>query len=127
MNPYFIFYNANPKNNYGNDCTIRAISLLTNKSWYEVYDDICLLGREVCDMPSSNRIWSRYLQLLGYTRYDIDPSARYNVNEFCHYHPINKYLLCLNEHVVAVMGGHFYDTNDIGYEFPLYYWKLERR
>lgn len=29
----FRFYNANPKGRRVNDCTVRAISLATNRSW----------------------------------------------------------------------------------------------
>lgn len=33
----FLKYNTNPVGRRGNDCTIRAISLFTGKTWDEVY------------------------------------------------------------------------------------------
>ena len=33
----YVFYNANSFKRYINDCTIRAISLATNKSWNDTY------------------------------------------------------------------------------------------
>ena len=37
----FIKYNNNPKQNKTNDCVIRSISLALNKSWEDVYKDLC--------------------------------------------------------------------------------------
>lgn len=124
MNPYFIFYNRNPINNYGNDCVIRSISLLLDKTWYEVYDNITALGRRMCDMPSSNIVWGQYLFDNGYRKQysNTDHFNRYDVNCFCHLHPLGKYLLQLKDHVVAVIDGHFYDTMDIGNNYPIMYW-----
>ena len=34
----FKYYNANPFGRRINDCTVRAISLATNRTWNETYD-----------------------------------------------------------------------------------------
>ena len=34
------FYNANPRGNFVNDCTIRAISLAEGKTWDETYMEL---------------------------------------------------------------------------------------
>lgn len=120
----FVFYNKNPKNNFGNDCVIRAISFLLNTSWYSVYDDITALGREMCDMPSSNIVWGKYLESKGYTRQFLysDQHNWCDVNMFCHSHPHGRYLLCLKEHVTPVIEGHYYDTAEIGDEKVIAFW-----
>lgn len=35
----FIYYNANPYGRLINDCTVRAISLATNNSWNDTYEE----------------------------------------------------------------------------------------
>ena len=120
----FIEYNANPVNNLVIDCTIRAISVLTGLSWTEVYDGICAEGRRMFNMPSSNAVWSSYLRKLGYRRYlqkNTCPDC-YTVRHFCIDHPNGLYLLCLDEHVVAVKDGYYYDTWNCGDETVIYYW-----
>ena len=50
--------NPNPGRRIVGDCVIRAIAILLDLSWEEVYDDIAVLGRRMYDMPSSNEVWS---------------------------------------------------------------------
>lgn len=40
----FIFFNPNPDRSIVGDCVIRGISLLMNKSWEEVYLNVCNEG-----------------------------------------------------------------------------------
>lgn len=35
---------------------------------------------------------------------------------------MGRYLLALDQHVVAVVDGDYYDTWDSGNEIPIYYW-----
>jgi hypothetical protein len=46
----------------------------------------------------------------------------YTVRDFANEHPHGKYLLVLDEHVVTVVDGDYYDTLDPGDEIPRYYW-----
>ena len=48
----FIYFNPNPQQKVVGDCTIRAISLLTEQDWKQVYISLTLLGFDECDMPS---------------------------------------------------------------------------
>ena len=40
----YSYYNNNPYNRHIDDCTIRAISLLTDMSWNEVYEELSNLA-----------------------------------------------------------------------------------
>ena len=124
----FIQSNPNPKNRIVGDCVVRAISILLNKTSEEVYEDICVLGREMYDMPSSNEVWSEYLYSKGYTRKIIPDRcpACYTVRQFCEDHRFGEYLLAMGTHVVTVIDGNYYDTWDSGQEIPIYYWRKER-
>ena len=121
----FVYYNANPVHNLVIDCTVRAISFFTGKSWDEVYDDICAEGKRQRNMPSSNAVWSEYLRRFGYSRVPLPNTCPlcYTVKDFCIDHPHGRYLLALYEHVVAVEDGYYYDTWDSGDKTVLYYWR----
>lgn len=123
----FIFKNPNPSGSYVGDCVIRAISIASGKSWYEIYVDLCLQGLIMYDMPSSNRVWSEYLKSKGYNRYIIpnDCPDCYTVKDFCSEHFKGTYILGTGSHVIAVINGSYLDTWDSGDESPIYYWTKE--
>lgn len=124
----YIFYNTNPANKIVGDCVIRGLSILLQKRWDEVYDDLMYLGKQMCDMPSSNAVWSEYLYQHEYTRRiipDTCPSC-YTVRRFCDDHRNGAYLLATGSHVVAVIDGNYYDTWDSGDEIPVYYFKRRK-
>lgn len=123
----YINYNPNPMGLSVGDCTIRAISKVTNKSWKTTYLNLVLQGYKMYDMPSANRVWGEYLREIGYVRRIIPDTCPncYTVRDFCMEHPIGRYILGTGEHVVAVVDGYYYDSWDSGNEIPIYY--FERR
>ena len=123
----FVLYNANPEKIDVIDCTIRAISLLLNQTWEDTYIGIAAHGLLMHNMPSSNKVWGEYLKRNGYIRARLPNTCPdcYTVKDFCNDFPIGSYLLALDEHVVAVIDGKYYDTWDSGNEVPLYYWRKE--
>lgn len=121
----FIYFNANPVLNIVEDCVVRAISVLTNRPWEVVHDDICYKSGLMYDMPESNAVWGAYLKDLGYVRGELPDTCPicYTVLEFCKDHPKGKYLVATGSHVVAVVNGDYYDTWDSGDEVLVYYWR----
>lgn len=123
----FRFYNPNPAERFVGDCTIRAICKLLEIGWDEAYVLTTFQGFLEKDMPSGNSTWGSVLRRKGYTRKlapDRYPNV-YTVEDFCTEHPKGRYLLALNEHVVTVVDGDYYDTWDTGREIPIYYWSKE--
>ena len=120
----FVYFNPNPDRKKTVDCTIRAICLLTDQDWDSAYMGTTSQGLLDHDMPESDAVWGKYLYGLGYRRYPIhnEHSYCYTVKDFCHDHPVGKFLLKTQGHVVAVMNGDYYDTGDCGDEIPIYYW-----
>ena len=118
------FYNPNPNGRFVGDCTIRAICKLTEQDWDSVYAATAFQGFLAKDMPSGNATWGAYLHRLGYRREFIPDSliGWYSVEDFCRDHPKGAYLLVLDQHVVTVVDGDYYDTWDSGNELPTYYW-----
>lgn len=121
------FYNPNPSERFCDDCVIRAITKLEHRDWNDVYISLCLCGFVEKEMPSTNRVWNKYLMQSGYTRTIIPNTCPdcYTVKDFCREHPVGKYLLATGEHVVAVENGYYFDTFDSGDEVPIYYWHKE--
>lgn len=125
----YIYANPNPGNKTVGDCVIRALSLLLDLSWDQVYDELTDLGHEMYDMPSSNQVWSEYLYTKGYSRSIIPDTCPfcYRVCDFCDDHLSGRYLLAIGTHVVTVIDGDYYDTWDSGQEIPIYYFKRRNK
>jgi len=120
----YVYYNPNPAGRFVGDCTIRAICKLTDQDWDSVYVATSLEGFIKKDMPSGNSTWGAYLKRLGYIRHIIPNTCPdcYSVRDFCLEHSVGRYLLALDQHVVTVVDGDYYDTWDSGNEIPIYYW-----
>lgn len=123
----FIQFNPNPDWNYVGDCTVRAISRLTDTDWDSTYINLALQGFMMKDMPSSNHVWGAYLRSRGYERVPISNKCPdcYTVADFASENPIGTFLLATGTHVVTVEDGNYYDTWDSGDEVPIYYWSKE--
>ena len=120
----FVFYNPNPSGRFVGDCTIRAICKLTEQDWDSVYAATAFQGFLNKDMPSGNATWGAYLRRRGYIR-EIIPNTCpecYTVKDFCTDHPIGRFLLVLDGHVVCVADGDYYDIWDSGNEIVIFYW-----
>lgn len=117
--------NLNPFDLETDDCVVRAISLVTGKSWKTVYLGLAVSGCEMARMPDNNAVWGRYLRSLGWHRGaipDICPDC-YTVSDFASDNPDGIYILCGNGHVVAMIDGNWYDTSDTGSMPVLYFWE----
>jgi hypothetical protein len=123
----FVQYNANPQKNRVGDCTVRAISKAFGMDWNTTYVGLCLFGFMACDMPTANAVWGNYLKAHGFRRYPVDDQGLdvYTVDDFARDHPDGIYVLALDNHVVTVCSGCYFDTWDSGQETPIYYWKRE--
>lgn len=121
----YIPYNGNPAKNRVGDCTVRAISKALSDSWGLTYVALCVYGFMAYNMPTANTVWGAYLRARGFRRHLVDRDENYTVEDFAIDNPCGVYVLALSEHVVAVVGGFYYDTWDCGDETPIYYWTRE--
>ena len=96
-----------------------------NKSWTEVYDDLCKIGREICDMPNDKATYKKYLLLNGFKYVSYKPeygSSRPTVDNFSKHHNDGKvYVLSLAHHLVTSVDGNYYDIFDSG-SYCVYSW-----
>ena len=121
----YVYFNPNPSGKKVGDCVIRGISKVTDQTWQDTYMDICMVGYQMNDMPSSNSVWAAYLQSKGFQKSVIPDTCPecYTVEEFCKEHPEGTYILGTGTHVVAVEDGNYYDAWDSGQEIPVYCWE----
>lgn len=118
--------NPNPLGRHTGDCVVRAIAVATDRSWREVYHDLCRLGAVECEMPSSNMIWGTYLKKNGAKQFLLPEScpACITVRAFCERYPEGVYVIGTGDHAVAVIDGDWYDLFDSGNLVPAYFWRI---
>lgn len=123
----YIKTNPNPLKKLVGDCTVRAISIATNRTWEDAFVELCLTGMKLCDMPSSNDVWGEFLLDNGFSRHIIPDTcpACYSVKQFCYDHPRGIFVLGTGTHAVCVMNGDYYDSWNSGDKVPLFYFEKE--
>lgn len=119
----YIKYNQNPCDKLVGDCTVRALATLLGRHWERIYVSLCLLGYDMCDMPSSKSVVSEYLKQEGFERHIIPENCMgCTVEEFARRNNHGTYLLATDTHVVPVIDGYYIDSWNSGNEIPIYYW-----
>lgn len=121
----YIKYNPNPKRARVGDCTVRAISKATGKSWDTVYAALAAQGYAMADMPNANNVWGAYLKKQGFVQRAVPDTCPdcYTVDDFCRDHPKGVYVLALAGHVVGCEDGFYFDSFDSGDEALIYFWE----
>lgn len=117
-------FNNNPTGRRVGDCAVRAVSLAINESWERTYLLIALNGLQMGDMPSSNSVWGSVLRQHDFYRESLPnvcPDC-YTVRQFAEDHPKGTYVLGLDQHVVTVKNGDWFDIWDSGDETVVYVW-----
>lgn len=102
------FYNANSHGNKVNDCTIRAISLATHRTWNETYRELANEARRMGLMMDSIEFIEHYLD----TRYKRVCHDSMTVEEFTKKFPRGTYIISMPGHLTTVINGVNYDTFD---------------
>ena len=102
------YHNANPHKRRIDDCVLRAMSILTNKSWNEVYNELSNLASYDGLMIDSVEFVEKYLDS-KYLRSCHDSKT---VEEFAKEFPKGKYAITMNGHITALIDGIIYDTFD---------------
>lgn len=123
----FIFYNPNPLGKAAEDCTVRAISKLTDSTWDNAYFTVMIGGYLEKTMPDQKSAINTLMEYLGFKRYEIPDTCPkcYTIRQFTRDFPRGSYLVATGSHVVAVIDGNYYDAFDSGNEVPLNYWRKE--
>ena len=108
----FIYYNANPLGRRVNDCTVRAISLATNRTWDEAYEELSKYAQEQAIMPDEVTYIDEYLEKKYIKICGCKDNYRISVGDFVEQNPIGTYLITMNGHITCCIDGYIYDTFD---------------
>lgn len=117
------YFNNNPMKRNVGDCSVRAISKALGIDWESAYITIMMSGYAMCDMPSSDAVWSSVLRQNGFYREAIPDTCSdcYTAEDFCEEHPQGTYVLAFGGHVATVKDSVLYDSWDSSHEIPQYY------
>ena len=108
----FCFYNANPRGRHVNDCTVRAISLATNKTWDETYRKLSEYAQFQCIMPDDVEYIDNYLEENFEKVYICKKNCRKKVGDFVEHNPLGTFLITMSGHITCAIDGVIYDTFD---------------
>jgi hypothetical protein len=121
-------WNLNPTGKRTADCVVRALMLVTGKTWHEVYDELCKIGREKFSIPNEDKVYSAYLEQQGFIKHKMpkipvgDSFSRVTVSDFCKRNPVGVYFVIIANHTVGVKDGTYYDTWDCGFKSCGNFW-----
>ena len=109
------------------DCVVRAISIALNRSWADIYDRLCLLGRQECNMPSADSVWGKFLYQMGFEPFLLPAACPecVTIKAFCRMYPVGTYIIGTGSHAVAVINGNYYDSWDSGDQVPSFFWRVQ--
>ena len=115
------YYNANPHGRHIDDCSLRAISLLTDRDWHEVYDELSYLANKDSLMMDSVIFIEDYLD----DRYSRECHYSKTVGEFAREYPYGKYAITMDGHITALINGKIIDTFNPSNRVMRCAWRIE--
>lgn len=115
------YYNANAIGKLDEDCTIRAISCATNKSWDYVYEHLSDLAQEHGTMLDNGEFVRDYLN----RRYKPVRKLGHTVGETSNLYPHNTLLITMRGHITCSKNGIIYDTWDCTNREVEYAWLVD--
>ena len=104
------FYNANPLGRRVNDCTVRAISLATSKSWDETYEELSKFAQAQAIMLDEVNYIDEYLNR-KFKKLPIR-SGKMTVEDFVNENSEGIFLITMRGHITCCIDGCIYDTFD---------------
>ena len=115
------YYNANPYNRHISDCVVRSLSILTDKTWNEVYDELTELAGNIGMMFDTVEFVENYLD----ERYIRECHYSKTVKEFAREHPIGRYAVTMDGHITAIINGEIIDTFNPSERIMRCAWKIK--
>ena len=114
------YYNRNPYGRNIEDCVIRALSLLTDKDWDEMYRELAYYSSQKGYMTDNVEFVEDYLD----DRYPRECHYSKTVGEFANEHPYGRYIISMPNHVTSVINGTVIDTFDPSNKIMRCAWRI---
>lgn len=122
----FIYYNANPYGRRVNDCTVRAISLASNRSWDDTYEELSDFARIQGTMFDDVAYIDSYLDI-KYDKIYSKKDGIITVKEFVRINNKGIYLITMLGHITCCIDGIIYDTFNPGDHLVWDAYKVEKK
>ena len=122
----FKYYNANPKGLHVHDCTVRAISLATGRTWDSTFDELCNFAQLKCVMPDDVKYIDEFLEKRFEKIYCCDRDCAVSIRDFLASQPQGMYLITMSGHITCCINGCIYDTFDPSDRFIWGIYKVRR-
>lgn len=105
----FKYYNANPLGRHVNDCSVRAISLATERTWDEAYEELSHFAQQQAITFSEIEFIDEYLaeRYPCFCECDIC-----QLKDFLELKLPGRYLITMSGHITCAIDGICYDTFD---------------
>lgn len=117
----FKYYNKNPYGRHIEDCVIRSLSLLTNRNWDEMYQELAYYSSQYGYMTDNVEFVEDYLD----DRYPRECHYSKTVGEFAKEFPYGMYAVTMPNHITAIIDGVIYDTFDPSDRIMRCSWKIK--
>lgn len=121
----FTYHNANPRGRNVNDCTVRAISLATGRSWDYTYRKLSEFAQIQAIMPDDVLYIDEYLERNFDKICGCRDRYKITVRDFVRQNPRGTYLITMSGHITCAIDGVIYDTFDPSDRFVWGAYKVE--
>lgn len=115
------YYNKNSHNNFINDCVIRCIATLTDRTWRSVYDELTYLAGNKGLMFDNVDFVEDYLD----DRYDRQCHYSKTIREFTKEYPEGRYAVTMDGHITSIIDGDIVDTFNCSNRVMRCAWKIK--
>ena len=124
----FIRYNANPKDWKTGDCVVRALAAATQKTWEEVYEELCEIGKKKCRMPNEDQVINAFLKQNGFfpVKQEKDEFGNWlDIEQLIDTYPEDILVIRTRRHLTTALQGTLVDTwNCSGQKAGRFYVKM---
>ena len=123
------YWNPNPSERDGIDCTVRALSKALDIPWEKAYTMLAVKGFTLNDVMNATHVFGAVLRENGFTKYVIPPTCPdcYTAEDFAEEHPEGTYILAFGDHVCTIISGTIFDSWDSRGRVPILYWTKEEK
>lgn len=115
------FYNANPKNNYIDDCVLRSISVAEGITWRECQSKLSRLANTEGMLINDVKFVENYLDE-RYPRFCCEDTT---IGEFAGMCPLGNFVVTCRGHITAVLNNCIVDTFDCSDRIMWCCWKIK--
>ena len=117
----YVYHNANPNDRHISDCVLRAISVLTDRTWEDVYAELSYLSSKDGYMFDNVSFVEDYLD----ERYPRECHYAKTVGEFADEYKHGRYVVTMDGHITAIIDGDICDTFNPSNRIMRCAWKIK--